>query len=197
VLQPDSRLSRGSKKIAYRGRIRLCLRLVASRKGPTQRSTAVSMVMSLISVSGASTGFSPHSRSLPVRDRFAEQIWREPKIPAVLRGSNGLSGSCVDISSIGSRRIDFLGRDNEVVVSLPMGTPRGLCLDIRKSSSHPLTNETITCHSRLCPVVRAQWLLWYARPSPTTWLLGSAELGIVYFAAFLWYVTRNNHPHHK
>jgi hypothetical protein len=78
-----------------------------------------------------------------------------------------------------------------------MGIPRGLCLDIRKSSSHPLTNETITCHSRLCPVVRAQWLLWYARPSPTTWLLGSAELGIVYFAAFLWYVTRNNHPHHK
>jgi hypothetical protein len=52
------------------------------------------------------------------RDRFAEQIRREPKIPPVLRGSNGLSGGGVDISSIGSRRIHFLGHDN-VVVSLP------------------------------------------------------------------------------
>jgi hypothetical protein len=37
-------------------------------------------------------------------------------------------------------------------------------------------------------------LLWYARPSPTTWLLGSAVLGIVFFAAFFWYVTRDNDP---
>ena len=43
-----------------------------------------------------------------------------------------------------------------MVVSLPMGIPRGLYLDIRKSSSHALTNETTTCPSRLCPVVRPQ-----------------------------------------
>jgi cyanate permease len=40
-------------------------------------------------------------------------------------------------------------------------------------------------------------LLWYARPSPITWLLGSAVLGIVFFAAFFWYVTRNSDSHQK
>jgi hypothetical protein len=39
---------------------------------------------------------------------------------AVLCGSNGLSGGGVGISRIGSRRIDFLGRD--IVVRLP-GNP--------------------------------------------------------------------------
>jgi hypothetical protein len=39
-------------------------------------------------------------------------------------------------------------------------------------------------------------LLWYARPPPTTWLLGSAVLGIVFFAAFLWFLIRDDHPHH-
>ena len=34
-------------------------------------------------------------------------------------------------------------------------------------------------------------LLWYSRPSPMLWLLGSAVLGVVFFAAFLWYVTRD------
>jgi hypothetical protein len=33
-------------------------------------------------------------------------------------------------------------------------------------------------------------LLWYARPSDLQWLLGSTVLGVVYFAAFWWYVTR-------
>jgi hypothetical protein len=40
-------------------------------------------------------------------------------------------------------------------------------------------------------------LLWYARPSPITWLLGSAVLGIVFFSAFFWYVTRDNDPRHN
>lgn len=34
-------------------------------------------------------------------------------------------------------------------------------------------------------------LLWYARPSPMLWLLGSALLGVIFFAAFLWHVTRD------
>jgi hypothetical protein len=61
-----------------------------------------------------------------VRDCFAEQVWREPAISAVLCGSNGLSGGGVDISRIGIRRIDFLGRD--MVVRLWLAIPRGLCL---------------------------------------------------------------------
>jgi hypothetical protein len=40
-------------------------------------------------------------------------------------------------------------------------------------------------------------LLWYARPSPIMWLLGSAVLGIVFFSAFLWYLIRDNHPQRK
>jgi uncharacterized membrane protein len=40
-------------------------------------------------------------------------------------------------------------------------------------------------------------LLWYARPSPTAWLLGSVLLGIAFFTAFLWYVTRDDRPHHN
>lgn len=31
-------------------------------------------------------------------------------------------------------------------------------------------------------------LLWYARPSETLWLAGSAALGIIFFAAFLRYL---------
>lgn len=31
-------------------------------------------------------------------------------------------------------------------------------------------------------------LLWYARPSEALWLTGSASLGIIYFAGFLWYL---------
>jgi hypothetical protein len=71
-----------------------------------------------------------------------------PRIPAVLCGSNGLSGSGVGISRIGSRRIDFLRRDNEVVVSLPRTSLAGC--------DFPPTNETATCHSQWCPLVRAQ-----------------------------------------
>jgi hypothetical protein len=33
-------------------------------------------------------------------------------------------------------------------------------------------------------------LLWYARPGEVTWFAGSAILGIAYFLAFFWYVTR-------
>jgi hypothetical protein len=40
-------------------------------------------------------------------------------------------------------------------------------------------------------------LLWYVRPSPTLWLLGSAVLGIIFFSAFLWYLIRDNHPQRK
>jgi hypothetical protein len=48
----------------------------------------------------------------------------------------------------------------------------------------------------LAIIVAAAWfalngLLWYAKPSPTLWLLGSIVLGVVFFAAFLWYVTRD------
>jgi hypothetical protein len=38
-------------------------------------------------------------------------------------------------------------------------------------------------------------LLWYARPSPITWLLGSAVLGIVFFSTFLWYLIRDTNRH--
>jgi hypothetical protein len=41
---------------------------------------------------------------------------------------------------------------------------------------------------------RCNGLLWYARPSPIAWLLGSAVLGIVFFSAFLWYLIQDNHP---
>jgi len=34
-------------------------------------------------------------------------------------------------------------------------------------------------------------LLWYARPAEAVWLVGSLVLGAVYFAGFLWYVTRS------
>ena len=34
-------------------------------------------------------------------------------------------------------------------------------------------------------------LLWYARPGDVMWLAGSLVLGAVYFAGFLWYVTRS------
>jgi len=53
------------------------------------------------------------------------RILRGPAMAAVLCGPNGLSGGGVGISRIGSRRLDFLGRD--IVVRLP-GIPRGLCL---------------------------------------------------------------------
>ena len=33
-------------------------------------------------------------------------------------------------------------------------------------------------------------LLWYARPPDLLWLLGSGLLGVAFFAAFQWYVTR-------
>jgi hypothetical protein len=38
-------------------------------------------------------------------------------------------------------------------------------------------------------------LLWYARPSPIIWLLGSAALGIVFFSTFLWYLIRDSNRH--
>ena len=33
-------------------------------------------------------------------------------------------------------------------------------------------------------------LLWYLKPGDLAWFAGSMLLGIVYFAAFFWYVTR-------
>jgi hypothetical protein len=33
-------------------------------------------------------------------------------------------------------------------------------------------------------------LLWYAKPGDLVWLAGSLALGIGYFWAFFWYVTR-------
>jgi quinol-cytochrome oxidoreductase complex cytochrome b subunit len=33
-------------------------------------------------------------------------------------------------------------------------------------------------------------LLWYSRPGEIVWFVGSVSLGIVYFSAFFWYVTR-------
>ena len=33
-------------------------------------------------------------------------------------------------------------------------------------------------------------LLWYARPGDPLWFAGSMALGIGYFSAFFWYVTR-------
>ena len=34
-------------------------------------------------------------------------------------------------------------------------------------------------------------LLWYARPGEALWLLGSLALGVAYFMAFFFYVTRS------
>lgn len=34
-------------------------------------------------------------------------------------------------------------------------------------------------------------LLWYLRPGDITWFAGSMALGIAYFAAFFFYVTRS------
>ena len=31
-------------------------------------------------------------------------------------------------------------------------------------------------------------LLWYAKPSDFLWLAGSAILGVIFFAAFFWYL---------
>jgi hypothetical protein len=34
-------------------------------------------------------------------------------------------------------------------------------------------------------------LLWSMRPGEVLWLLGSIVLGVAYFTAFFWYVTRS------
>src|SRR4051794_18294938 len=34
--------------------------------------------------------------------------------------------------------------------------------------------------------------LWYARPSPTVWLIGSVVLGIIFFTGFFHYVMRDD-----
>jgi hypothetical protein len=68
----------------------------------------LSLVSCPVALFPASSERENHSRGT-IRDRFAEQIWREPTIPAVLCGSNDLSGGGVGISRIGIRRIDFLG----------------------------------------------------------------------------------------
>jgi hypothetical protein len=31
-------------------------------------------------------------------------------------------------------------------------------------------------------------LLWYAKPPPLQWLLGSVVLGVIFFAGFFWYL---------
>jgi hypothetical protein len=49
---------------------------------------------------------------------------------AVLCGSNGLPGNGVGIFRIGTHRIDSLGRDNERMVSLPVGILYRMCLDL-------------------------------------------------------------------
>jgi hypothetical protein len=33
-------------------------------------------------------------------------------------------------------------------------------------------------------------LLWYVKPSPALWLLGSAAWACVTYPAFMWYITR-------
>jgi hypothetical protein len=57
-------------------------------------------------------------------------------------------------------------------------------------------NEGATLRSLLAGFGAATWfglngLLWNARPSPMLWLLGSAMLGVIFFAAFLSYVSRD------
>ena len=34
--------------------------------------------------------------------------------------------------------------------------------------------------------------LWYARPPDLIWLLGSVVLGVCYFSALMWYVSRGD-----
>jgi hypothetical protein len=51
--------------------------------------------------------------------------------------------------------------------------------------------------SVLAVVGTVLWLLlvgafWYVRPSDHVWLLGSVGLGVCYFSAFMWYVSRGD-----
>ena len=134
--------------------------------------------------------------SLAVHSRFADQTRREPALSTVLCRSNGLSGSRLDISRVGDRRIDCLGCDDEVVS----------CRDIphdKRAAAHDLLHARNRQMGQLVAVLGCiLWFalngfLWYARPSPIAWLLGSALLGIVFFAAFFWYLARNSDPHHN
>jgi hypothetical protein len=85
------------------------------------------------------------------RNRFAEQIQREPAIPAVLCGSNALSGRLCSLSAV------------LIVGSLLSSPPYPVF-----SVYHLLTNEGPARHSRLCHLVGDQRIAMVCATIPYT-----------------------------